>query len=142
MMGPSRSPCDYAADFARPLGVLYQPDSSYNIQGVKFFMGDACRFACRFVAAARACARRIFDIQMLRTTSDLRRVKNVTRLVADIRISPKKNRGGPTHRIELFRRRVGKRDWIRRDGKDSAKLPEATATQIAERIRRWLVARR
>lgn len=60
------------------------------------------------------------------------------RLPAEIRISLKK-RGGPTHRIELIRQPVGKRYWIRRNGKDSAKLPEATASQIAERIRRWLV---
>ena len=62
------------------------------------------------------------------------------RLPAEIRISLKK-RGGPTHRIELIRQPVGKRYWIRRDGKDSAKLPEATASQIAERIRRWLVSK-
>jgi len=61
------------------------------------------------------------------------------RLPAEIRISLKK-RGGPTHRIELIRQPVGKRDWIRRDGKDSTKLPEATANRIAERIRRWGVA--
>jgi len=60
------------------------------------------------------------------------------RLPAEIRISQKK-RGGPTHRIELIRQPVGKRYWIRRDGKDSTKLPEATAHRIAERIRRWLV---
>jgi len=57
---------------------------------------------------------------------------------ADIRISLKK-RDGPTHRIELIRQPVGTRYWIRRDGKDSTKLPEATASQIAERIRTWLV---
>ena len=62
------------------------------------------------------------------------------RLPADIRISLKK-RGGPTHRIELIRQPVGKRCWIRRDGKDSTKLPEATASQIAERLRRWLVSK-
>lgn len=62
------------------------------------------------------------------------------RLRADIRISLKK-RGGPSHRIELIRQPVGKRYGIRRDGKDSTKLPEATASQIAERIRRWLVAK-
>jgi hypothetical protein len=62
------------------------------------------------------------------------------RLPADIRISLKK-RGGRTHRIELVRQPVGKRYWIRRDGKESAKLPEATASQIAERIRRWLVSK-
>ena len=60
------------------------------------------------------------------------------RLPAEIRISLKK-RGGPTHRIELIRQPVGKRYWIRRDGKGSTKLPEATANRIAERIRRWLV---
>ena len=42
---------------------------------------------------------------------------------------------------ELIRQPVGKRYWIRRDGKDSAKLPEATASQIAERIRRWPVSK-
>ena len=61
------------------------------------------------------------------------------RLPADIRISLKK-RGGRTHRIELIRQPLGKRYWIRRDGKDSTKLPEATASQIAERIRHWLVS--
>jgi len=61
------------------------------------------------------------------------------RLPAEIRISLKK-RGGPTHRIELIRQPIGKRYWIRGDGKDSTKLPEATASQIAERIRRWLVS--
>ena len=61
------------------------------------------------------------------------------RLPADIRISLKK-RGGRTHRIELIRQPLGKHYWIRRDGKDSTELPEATASQIAERIRRWLVS--
>jgi len=51
-----------------------------------------------------------------------------------------KKQGGPTHRIELVRQPVGKRFWIRRDGKPSSKVPEATASQIAERIRRWLVS--
>ena len=60
-------------------------------------------------------------------------------LPADIRISLKKQ-GGPTHRIELIRQPVGQRYWIRRDGKYSTKVPEATATQIAELIRHWLVA--
>ena len=58
---------------------------------------------------------------------------------ADIRISLKK-RGGPTHRIKFIRQPMGRRYWVRRDGKYSTKVPEATATQIAERIRRWLVA--
>jgi len=59
---------------------------------------------------------------------------------ADIRISLKK-RGGPTYRIELVRQPVGKRYWIRRNGRHSTKVPEATASQIAERIRRWLVSK-
>jgi hypothetical protein len=56
--------------------------------------------------------------------------QKMPRLTADIRISLKK-RGGATHRIELVRQPVGKR---------STKVPEATASQIAERNRRWLVA--
>jgi hypothetical protein len=31
------------------------------------------------------------------------------------------------------------RFWVRRNGKQSLKLPEATATEIADHIRRWLV---
>jgi len=63
----------------------------------------------------------------------------VPRPPADIRISLKK-RAGPTHRIELVRQPVGRRYWIRRDGKYSTKVPERATIQIAERIRRWLVA--
>jgi hypothetical protein len=62
------------------------------------------------------------------------------RLTADIRISLKK-RGGPTHRIELIRQPVGKRYWVLRNGKPSPKVPEATATEITRRIRRWLVSK-
>ncbi len=61
------------------------------------------------------------------------------RLPADIRISLK-TRGGPTHRIELVRQPAGRRDWVRRGGKYLTKVPEATPSQIAEHIRRWLVA--
>ena len=60
------------------------------------------------------------------------------RLPADIRISLKR-RGGKTHRIELVRNPFNQRFWVRRNGKQSAKLPEATATEIADHIRRWLV---
>ena len=49
-------------------------------------------------------------------------------------------RGGLTHRIDLVRPPTGRRHWVRRDGKHSTKVPEATAAQIAERIRRRLVA--
>jgi hypothetical protein len=51
-----------------------------------------------------------------------------------------KKRGGKTYRIELIRQPTGRRFWVRKDGKHSSKVPEATATQVAERIRRWLVA--
>ncbi len=60
------------------------------------------------------------------------------RLPADFRISLKR-RGSKTHRIELVRNRFNQRFWVRRNGKQSAKLPEATATEIADQIRRWLV---
>jgi hypothetical protein len=64
--------------------------------------------------------------------------KFVARLPADIRISLKK-RGGPTRPIELVWQPVARRYWVRRDGKYSTKLAQAIASQIAERIRRWLV---
>ena len=63
------------------------------------------------------------------------------RLRADIRISLKK-RGERTYRIELIRQPVGRKFWVRRDGKQSTQVPEATATEIAQRIRRWLAANR
>jgi len=47
---------------------------------------------------------------------------------------------GSTHGIEFVRQAVGRRYWVHQDGKYSTEVPEATATQIAERIRRWLVA--
>ena len=56
---------------------------------------------------------------------------------ANIRISLKL-RGRPTHRIELVRIPFTKRFRIRRNGCKSTKLPEGTATQVAEEIRRWL----
>jgi len=43
-----------------------------------------------------------------------------------------------TYRIELIWHLFGTRFWIRRDGKYSEKLPEATATQIADELRKWL----
>ena len=60
------------------------------------------------------------------------------RLPADFRISLKR-RGGKTHRIELVRNPFNQRFWVRKNGKQSAELPEATATEIADQIRRWLV---
>jgi len=59
-------------------------------------------------------------------------------LPADFRISLKR-RGGKTHRIELVRIPFNQRFWVRRNGKQSLKFPEATATEIADKIRRWLV---
>ncbi len=61
------------------------------------------------------------------------------RLPADSRIRSKM-RGGPTHRIELVRQPTGRRYWVRNDGKWSTKVSEAAPSQIAEHIRRWLVA--
>ena len=61
----------------------------------------------------------------------------MSRPPASIRISLKK-RGGPTHRIELVRIPFTKRFRLRRNGTRSAKLPEGTATEVAEEIRRWL----
>ena len=61
----------------------------------------------------------------------------MSRPPASIRISLKV-RGGPTHRIELVKIPFNKRFRIRRDGRTSAKLPEGTATEVAEEIRRWL----
>ena len=55
------------------------------------------------------------------------------RLPADIRISLKR-RGGRTHRIELVRNSFKQRFWVRRDGKQSARLPEATATDIRRAV--------
>ena len=62
----------------------------------------------------------------------------MSRLPADFRISLKR-RGGKTHRIELVRNPFHQRFWVRRNGKQSLVLPEATATEIADQIRRWLV---
>lgn len=56
---------------------------------------------------------------------------------ANIRISLKA-RGGPTYRIELVRIPFTKRFCIRRNGTRSTKLPEGTATEVADEIRRWL----
>ena len=61
------------------------------------------------------------------------------RVPADFRISWKR-RGGKTHRIELVRQANGLRFAVRRDGKRSRDLPVATASQVAQRIRRWLAA--
>jgi len=61
------------------------------------------------------------------------------RLPADFRISLKR-RGGKTYRIELVRQRSGGRFCVRLDGKRSLDVPQATAPEIADRIRRWLSA--
>ena len=41
--------------------------------------------------------------------------------------------------MELVRNPFNQRFWVRTNGKQSLKLPEATATEIANQIRRWLV---
>ena len=61
----------------------------------------------------------------------------MSRPPASIRISLKE-RGGPTHRIELVKIPFTRRFRIRRNGSKSTKLPEATATEVAEEIRCWL----
>lgn len=62
------------------------------------------------------------------------------RLKADIRISVKVH-GKRCRKLELVRQPVGARYWVRIDGKRSEKLPEATATEVADRIRRWIALR-
>ena len=57
---------------------------------------------------------------------------------ADFRVSLKKP-GGTTYRIELIRQPSESRFVVREDGRISEELPEANATEIADRIRRWLV---
>lgn len=56
------------------------------------------------------------------------------RLPADFRISLKR-RGGRTYRIELVRNPFNQRFWVRKNGKQSLKLPEASrhADEIAGR---------
>jgi len=61
----------------------------------------------------------------------------VSRPPASIRISLKE-RGGLTYRIELIRIPFTRRFRIRRNGSKLKKLPEGTATEVAEEIRRWL----
>ena len=62
----------------------------------------------------------------------------MARLPGDVRISLKR-RGGKTYRIELIRQLLRPSQfWVRRDGKQSRKLPDATATEIADEIRKWL----
>ena len=58
----------------------------------------------------------------------------MSRPPASIRISLKE-RGGPTHRIELLKIPFTRRFRIRRNGAKSTKLPEGTATEVAEEIR-------
>ena len=62
------------------------------------------------------------------------------RLPADIRIRLKKC-GGKTDRIELIRQPTGRQFWIRKNGKHSSMVPEATATQVAEGIRLYCLLR-
>lgn len=49
--------------------------------------------------------------------------------------------GKSTRTLELIRQPIGSRYWVRLDGKRSARLPEAIATEIADRLRWWVVLR-
>jgi hypothetical protein len=49
-----------------------------------------------------------------------------------------KERGGPTHRIELVKIPFTRRFRVRRNGTKSTQLPQATATEVAEEIHCWL----
>ncbi len=42
-------------------------------------------------------------------------------------------------RVELIQISTTKRFWIRRDRRKSARMSEATASQVAKQNRRWLV---
>jgi hypothetical protein len=64
----------------------------------------------------------------------------MSRPFASIRIGLKE-RGDANHRIELVKIPFAKRFRIRCDGTKSTKLPEATATEVTEGIRRWLAKR-
>lgn len=62
----------------------------------------------------------------------------MSRMVAEWRISIKR-RGKKCHKIELIPHAVGKRFLVRTNGKNSRRLPSATATDISDRIRSMLV---
>ena len=121
------------AGFTRPLAALYHLPSGYSIQGVKFSSWDGSRF----VAAVSS----VHDEFSQRKSCEAVPTSKGQKHAPTFRRHPHQleKRGGPTHRIELIPQTGGKRYWIRRNGKPSTKVPEATASQIAERIRRWLV---
>lgn len=58
----------------------------------------------------------------------------MSRPLASMRISLKE-RGGPTHRIKWVKIPFTRRFRVRRNGSKPTKLPEATATEVAEEIR-------
>ena len=64
----------------------------------------------------------------------------MARAAADFRIS-RKRRGGKTHRVELLRIPFTKKFMVRTNGKRSADVPTASATEVAARVRRWLCGR-
>ena len=55
------------------------------------------------------------------------------RLKSSVRISIKLK--GKLIKLELIKQPFGKKFWLRVDGKNSEKLPEATATTVSNRIR-------
>jgi len=64
----------------------------------------------------------------------------MTRPKSDIRISLK-NRDGKTTRLNLTELLDG--SWlICRDGKQAQQIPSATSTEVADKIRQWLVSQK
>jgi len=64
----------------------------------------------------------------------------MTRPKSDIRISLK-NRGGKTTRLNLTELLDG--SWlIRRDGKKATAIPAATSTEVADKVRQWIVSQK
>ena len=61
------------------------------------------------------------------------------RLKSHIRISIKNNVTGKSHKIELIKfPNNSRRFWLRFDGVNSTKTPEATLTQLCNRLRKLL----
>ena len=58
-------------------------------------------------------------------------------LKSDVRISVRI--GQKTRKIELIRQPSGDRFWIRIDRRKSAKMDDATITEVTDKLRQWLV---
>jgi hypothetical protein len=77
------------------------------------------------------------DLANFKGNPSLTRGDAMPRVEADVCITLKR-RGMKAQGIELIRLPVGRRFRVRTDGKLSSKLPEATATEVADRIRHWI----